>query len=100
MFSRDREDIERREVSGVAPRVDIELRTDAPNELRLVAFRGKHPVRKSNCLLPLPHKCRTARRRLELDAKFFNRCSALAGRDFLFTNCQCAHRRPRAAPPL
>jgi hypothetical protein len=33
-------------VSRVAPRFDIELRADTPNEFRLVTFRGKHPAQK------------------------------------------------------
>src|SRR6476646_611917 len=46
MLPRDSEDIERREVSRLAPRFYIEFRADAPNEFRPVAFRGKHPAQK------------------------------------------------------
>src|SRR5205807_3801689 len=46
MLPRDSQDVERREVSRLAPRFYIELRADAPNEFRLVAFRGKHPAQK------------------------------------------------------
>ena len=43
---RDSEDVERREVSRLAPRFHIELRADASNEFRRAAFRGKHPGQK------------------------------------------------------
>jgi hypothetical protein len=46
MFFRDREDIERREVSRLASRVHIEFRADASNEFRDATFRGKHPGNK------------------------------------------------------
>jgi hypothetical protein len=47
VFSRDREDIERREMSRVAPGIHIELRADAPNEFRDATSVGSIPVRKS-----------------------------------------------------
>ena len=43
MFSRDREDVERREMSRVAPSLHIQLRADPSNEFRGATFRGKHP---------------------------------------------------------
>jgi hypothetical protein len=46
MLPRDREDIERREVSRLAPRFHIELRADPPDYFRRMAFRGKHPAQK------------------------------------------------------
>src|ERR1044071_4728264 len=46
MLPRDGEDVERREVSRLAPCVHIELRADASNEFRLAAFRGKHSAQK------------------------------------------------------
>ena len=47
MLSRDSKSVERHKVSRLATRFHIELRSDAPNEFRLAAFRGKHPLRKS-----------------------------------------------------
>jgi len=44
---RDSEGIERREVSRLASTFHIEFRTDTPNELRAVAFGGKHAVQKN-----------------------------------------------------
>src|SRR5216683_3249266 len=44
ILPRDSQDVERREVSRLAPRFYIEFSTDAPNEFRLVTFRGKHPA--------------------------------------------------------
>jgi len=38
MFSRDREDVERREVSCFASSFDVELGADAPGEFRGAAF--------------------------------------------------------------
>src|ERR1700682_3901994 len=58
MLPRDSEDVERCEVSRLAPRFHIELRSDAPNEFRRVALRGKHAAQKEQ--KPLPHRCRTA----------------------------------------
>ena len=46
MLRRDSKHVERCEVSCLAPRFHIELRADAPNEFRPVAFRGKHPAQK------------------------------------------------------
>ena len=73
MLPRDSEDIERREVSRLAPRFHIELRADAPNEFRRVAFRGKHPAQKEQ--IARLHRfhigAERLRRRRELDAKFF-----------------------------
>src|SRR5450432_217179 len=73
MPSRHSEDVERREVSRFAPRFHIELRADAPNEFRRVAFRGKHPTQKKQ--IARLHRFHIGaerfRRRRELDAKFF-----------------------------
>ncbi len=73
MLPRDSEDVERREVSRLAPRFHIELRADAPNEFRGVAFRGKHPAQKKQ--IARLHRfhigAERLRRRWELDAKFF-----------------------------
>src|SRR4029077_18420557 len=46
MLPRDSEDVERREVSRLAPRFHIELRADASDEFRAAPFRGKHPTGK------------------------------------------------------
>src|SRR5256885_8777161 len=46
MLPRDSEDIERRELSRLAPRFHIEFSADAPNEFRPSAFRRKHPRQK------------------------------------------------------
>ena len=73
MLPRDSEDVERREVSRLAPRFHIEFRADAPNEFRAVAFRGKHPAQKKQ--IARLHRfhigAERLRRRRELDAKFF-----------------------------
>jgi len=42
----DREGVERREVSCLAPRFHIELCADPPNDFRPTALRGKHPGEK------------------------------------------------------
>src|SRR2546429_4235590 len=46
MLPRDSEDVDRRQLSGLAPRFHIELRADAPNEFRAVSFRRKHAAEK------------------------------------------------------
>ena len=46
MFSCDREDIECREVSGLAPRFHVEFGPDAPDEFRGAAFGRKHAGKK------------------------------------------------------
>src|ERR1700730_1131207 len=73
MLPRDSEDVQRREVSRLAPRFYIELRADAPNEFRLVAFRGKHPAQKKQ--IARLHRfhigAERLRRRREPDAEFF-----------------------------
>jgi len=46
MPSRDSEDVERREVSRLAPRFHIDLRSEAPDDFRPAAFGGKHPAQK------------------------------------------------------
>ena len=73
MLSRDSEDVERREVSRVAPRFHIELRTDASNKFRAAAFCGKHPGKKKQIarLRRFHIGAERFRRRRELDAKFF-----------------------------
>jgi hypothetical protein len=92
MLPRDSEDVERREVSRLAPRFHIELRADAPNEFRPVAFRGKHPAQKKQ--IARLHRFHVGAERLrgrrELDAKFFQpllgagRPRAFAGYHLLF----------------
>jgi hypothetical protein len=73
MPPRDSEDVERREVSCFAPRFHIELRADAPNEFRPVAFRGKHPAQKKQ--IARLHRFHIGAERLrgrrEVNAKFF-----------------------------
>lgn len=73
MLPRDREDVERREVRRFAPGLHIELRSDAPDELRRTPFRGKHPGQKEKIarLHRLHIGSKRLRRRRELDAKFF-----------------------------
>jgi hypothetical protein len=43
ILTRDSKTVERREVSGLAPRFDIEFRAHAPSEFRGAAFGRKHP---------------------------------------------------------
>src|SRR6266849_135272 len=95
MLPRDSEDIERRKVSRFASRFYIEFRADAPNEFRLVAFRGKHPAQKKQ--IARLHRFHIGAERLrrlrELDAKFFqpllgtSRPRAFAGSHLLFRMC-------------
>src|SRR6266478_841526 len=73
MFSRDSENVERREMSRLAPRFHIELRADASDEFRPAAFRRKHPGQKKQ--ITRLHRfhigAERLRRRRKLDAKFF-----------------------------
>ena len=52
MFSRDSENVERRELSRFAPRFHIELRADTPDDFRLATFRWKHPSQKKQIARP------------------------------------------------
>ena len=96
MLPRDSEDIERREVSSLAPRFRIELRADPPNYFRRVALRGKHPAQKKQIArLHRFHICsERLRRRWELDAKFFQPLLG-AGRAGTFGG----YHLPTCAPP-
>src|SRR5260370_12283281 len=96
MLPRDSEDIERREVSSLAPRFHIELRADPPNYLRRVALRGKHPAQKKQIArLHRFHICpERLRRQWELDAKFFQPLLG-AGRAGTFGG----YHLPTCAPP-
>src|SRR2546421_2637136 len=95
MLPRDSEDVERREVSRLAPRFYIELRADAPNEFCPVTFRGKHPAQKKQ--IARLHRFHIGterlRRRREFDAKFFqpllgaDRPRAFVGSHLLFRMC-------------
>src|SRR5438105_9666232 len=95
MLSRDSEDVERREVSRLAPRFYIELRANAPNEFRPVAFRGKHSAQKKQIagLHRFHIGAERLRRHRELDAKFLQlllgagRPRAFAGSHLLFRIC-------------
>src|SRR6266851_4695957 len=73
MLPRDSEDVERREVSRLTPRFQIDLRADAPNKFRPVAFCRKHPAQKKQ--IARLHRFHIGperlRRRRELDAEFF-----------------------------
>src|SRR4029077_6257689 len=86
MLPRDSEGIERRQPSRLPACFQIEFRTDASNEFRLVAFCGKHAGQKKK--IAGPHRFRIGaerlRRRGKFDAKFFQ---PLLGAD-----------RPRASP--
>src|SRR5437016_11558547 len=95
MLPRDSEDVERREVSRLAPGFYIELRANAPNEFRLVTFRGKHPAQKKQIagLHRFHIGAERLRRRREFDAKFFQPLlgadwpRALAGFHLLLRMC-------------
>src|SRR4029077_8575439 len=52
MLPRDSEGVDCRQVGGHASRFHVEFRTDAPNEFRLVAFRGKHDGQKKKIAGP------------------------------------------------
>src|SRR5712692_6335193 len=96
MLPRDSEDVERREVSRLAPRFHIELRADTPNEFRPVALRGKHPAQKKQ--IARLHRfhigAERLRRRRELDAKVFQPLLG-AGRPSAFAR----YHLPACAPP-
>ena len=70
MLFRDSENVEGRESSRLATRFHIELRADAPDELRPVAFRGKHPAQKEQIarLHRFHIRAERLRRRGELEA--------------------------------
>ncbi len=110
MLPRHSEDVERREVSRLAPRFHIELRADAPNEFRPVAFRGKHPAQKKQIagLHRFHIGAERLRRRREPDAKFFQpllgarRPRPLAGYHLLFlreARAVITDKAPTAAVP-
>src|SRR5436853_6626366 len=96
MLPRDSEDVERREVSRLAPRFHIELRADAPNEFRPVTLRGKHPAQKKQ--VARLHRFLIDAERFggcrELDAKFFKPLLG-AGR----SRDSAEYRIPTSSPP-
>src|SRR5438309_7241228 len=96
MLPRDSEAVQRREASRLAPRLDVELRPDAPREFRPVAFRRKHPAQKKQ--IARLHRfhigAERLRRRRELDAKFFQPLLG-AGRPRAFAG----YHLPTCAPP-
>src|SRR6266480_5596695 len=96
MFSRDSENVERGEVSRLAPRFHIELRADAPNEFRGVAFRRKHPAQKKQIarLHRFHVRAERFRGRRKLDAKFFQPLLC-TGRSRAFAG----YHLPKCAPP-
>src|SRR5215471_19429121 len=71
MLPRDSEAVERRQLSRRPPRFYVELRTDAPNEFRRVAFSRKHSAQKKQItrLHSFHIGAEWLRRRRELDAK-------------------------------
>jgi hypothetical protein len=73
MLSSDSKNVDRREVSRLAPRFYIELRADAPSEFRPVAIRGKHPAQKKQIarLHGFHIGAVRLRRRWKLDTKLF-----------------------------
>src|SRR5438132_3724409 len=96
MLPRNSKDIERREMSRLAPRFHIELRADAPNEFRGMAFRRKHPAQKKQ--IARLHRfhigAERLRRRRELDAKFIQPLLC-TGRSRAFAG----YHLPKCAPP-
>src|SRR6266852_3268858 len=96
MLPRDSEDIERRELSSLAPRFHIELPADPPTYFPHVALRGKHPAQKKQIArLHRFHICpERLRRRWELDGKFFQPLLG-AGRAGNFGG----YHLPTCAPP-
>src|SRR5262249_15129789 len=73
VLPRDSERVQRRKASRLAPRLLIELCTDAPDEFRRAIFRGKHPGQKKQItgLDCFGVGAKRLRRRRQLDAKFF-----------------------------
>jgi len=71
MLPCDSQAIERREVSGVPPRLHIKFRSDAPNKLRASTFGRHHPREKKQIarLYCFRLGAERLRRRRELDAK-------------------------------
>ena len=71
MLPRDSEGVDRCQVSGLAPRLHLEFCTDAPDEFRFPAYRGKHSGEKEQGARL--HRFRVdaewLRRRWKLDAK-------------------------------
>src|SRR5258707_14035219 len=96
MFSRDREAVERREVSCFASSFDVELGADAPDKFRDAAFCGKHPGEKKQiaCLHRFHIGAERFGRRREFDTEIFQSLLG-AGRLRVFTH----HHLPRCAPP-
>ena len=96
MFSRDRESIERREVSGFATRFHVELGADPPNEFRLAARRGKHTGKKKQ--IAGLHRFYISAERLrwgrEFDPQFLQ--SLLGGGRLIFF---ASYHFPLCAPP-
>ena len=72
MLPRDSEDVERCQLSGLASRLHVEFRADAPDEFRFTAYSGKHSGEKEQ--VARPHRFRVDAERLrrlwKLDAKF------------------------------
>src|SRR6267143_2451023 len=96
MLSRDSENVERREVSRLAPCFHIKLRADAPDKFCRAPFRGEHPGEKKK--IARLHRFHIGserlRRRRELDAKFFQPLLG-AGRPRAFVG----YHLPKCAPP-
>src|SRR4029079_13121360 len=96
MFSRDREGVERREVSCFASSFDVELGADAPDELCGTAFGWKHAGKKKQ--IAGLHRFHVGAerfgRRWEFDAEIFQPLFG-AGRWRFFMG----YHFPRCAPP-
>src|SRR5882762_6408689 len=96
MLTCDREAVKRREIGRLAARVHVEFRTDAPDEFRRAAFRGKHSGQKKK--IARLHCFRIGaerlRRRRKLDAKFFQSLLG-TGRPSAFAR----YHLPACAPP-
>jgi hypothetical protein len=72
MLPRDSQAVERRQVSGLPTRLDVEFRADSADVFRFATYRGKHSGEKEQ--VARLHRFRVdaewRRRRWKLDAKF------------------------------
>src|SRR5205085_3387849 len=73
MFSRDCQNVKRRELGRLAPCIHIELGADPTNEFRLTASRREHARQKKQvtCLHRFHIDAERLRWRRQLDAKLF-----------------------------
>ncbi len=96
MLSRHGEDIEGREMSGLASPLDIQLSPDAPNDFRRAPFGGKHARQEQQVagLYCLGIRAERLRRRRQRDPKLLQ---PLLGARHNLASYLGAYRNVRAA---